>query len=258
MGWELNTHNKRKMEYTIHLTRVYRGTTIHTTTLCCEARKHSLNCSNINHTGVKERSRTLDEHVRGQYETRNPTAPVLETTHNTQRATHNYSRAAKVLTFLRRGTSNRASRLILIVVYVRLSCVCLWAEWPLAYFSTAAYLLHCVSSSSYMTSIRLYIVSGRCFSKIIIFFFSFSSTFSKYGVLGWLCPGYCSPVSLLQWSSTNLSWILQLSTLFWFIDYRWWHILHTCHVSTHIFFLLAVRKPVVTWPSPPSQQSHPA
>ena len=45
-------------------------------------------------------------------------------------------------------------------------------------------LLHRVSSSSPMTSIRLYIVSSRCFSKIIIFFFSFSSTFSKYGVLG--------------------------------------------------------------------------
>ena len=163
------------MEYTIHLTRVYRGKTIHTTKLCCEARKHSLNCSNINHTGVTKRSRTINEHMRGRDETRNPTAPVLETTHNTQRATHNYSRAAKVLMFLGRGTSTWASRLILIVVYVRLSCVCLWAEWPLAYFSTAAYLYSICVSSPVMTSIRLFILLSRCFSKIIIFFFFFSS-----------------------------------------------------------------------------------
>ena len=159
------------MEYTIHLTRVYRGTTIHTTTLCCEARKHSLNCKTQTYTGVKECSRTIDEHVRRQCETMNPAAPVLETTHNTQRTTHNYSRAAKVLKFLGRGTPNRASRLILIVVYVRLSCVLVSrvAASLLLYsglFSTPSRLF------SVMTSIRLFIVLSRCFSKIIIFFSS--------------------------------------------------------------------------------------
>ena len=189
---------------------------------------------------------------------KNPRAPVLETTHNTQRTTHNYSCTTPGLALiLRRGTSTGPSRLILIVVYVMLPCV-LGAEWPLAYFSTATNLYFICVSFQLWRRFRQFILLSRCFSKIIIFFFSFSSTFSKYGVLGWLCPGYCSPVSLLQWSSTNLSWILQLLTLFWFIDYRWWHILHTCHVSTHLFFLLAVRRSVVTWPSPPSQQSHPA
>ena len=63
---------------------------------------------------------------------------------------------------LRRGTPNKASRLILIVVYVRLSCVLVSrvAASLLLYsglFSTPLRLF------SVMTSIRLYIVSGRCF-----------------------------------------------------------------------------------------------
>ena len=109
------------MEYTIHLTRVYRGKTIHTTKLCCEARKHSLNCNNITHTGVAECSRTI-EHMRGRYETMKTQQHQCWRRRITRNGPRITTPGHRVL-ILGRGTPNRASRLILIVVYVRLSCV---------------------------------------------------------------------------------------------------------------------------------------
>ena len=180
---------------------------------------------------------------------------MLETTHNTQRTTHNYS-WAQFLTYAEGLQTGPAGWSLLSFMW---GChVCLWAEWPLAYFSTATNLYSICVSFQLWRRFRQFILLSRCFSKIIISLFFFLPH-SLYEVLWTDFFFSChSLVSLLQWSSINLWWILQISTLFWFIDYRWWHILHTCHVSTHIFFLLAVRRSVVTWPSPPSQQSHPA
>ena len=66
-----------------------------------------------------------------------------------------------------------------------------------AFPTTAAYLLLCVSSSSSdVDFVNLY-SSAVVFLKLLFSFF-LSSTFSKYGTLGWLSPPCHSLVSLLQ------------------------------------------------------------